>query len=55
MERVDYASEDRLAWIVGHRHVFRWKMVNGLWYHVGTLQGDGGRIARVAEVWERVR
>ncbi|MEO5617062.1 MAG: hypothetical protein ABIS67_04775 [Candidatus Eisenbacteria bacterium] len=54
-ERVDYASESRLAWIVGHRHAFQWSIRNGLWYHTGTLRGGGGMSARVAEVWERVR
>lgn len=55
MERVDYASEDRLAWIVGHRHTFRWRIEKDRWYHIGTLRGEGDRTMRVAEVWERVR
>lgn len=55
MERVDYALEDRLAWLVGRRHTFRWKIEDGLWYHTGTLHGEDGMQAHVAEVWERVR
>jgi len=55
MERVDFASEQRLAWIVGRRHTFRWKIEDGRWYHTGTLMGENGMKARVGEVWERVR
>lgn len=54
-ERVDYALEPRLAWLVGHRHQFHWKVRDGLWYHTGTLRGADGMTARVAEVWKRVR
>jgi hypothetical protein len=54
-ERVDYASEAQFTWMVGRRHLFKWKLVDGLWYHTGRMHGlaDGPR--RVAEVWERVR
>jgi len=54
-ERVDYASEARMQSIVGERHLFTWKLVNGHWHHVGTLRTADGRTSRVAEVWERVR
>lgn len=54
-ERVDYASEPQLQWIVGQRHLFNWKIVDGRWYHVGSVHDAEGHRARVAEVWERVR
>jgi len=55
VERLDYTSRPDLQWLVGHRHLFKWKIVDGLWYHTGTLSTDGKTRRRVAEVWERVR
>lgn len=54
-ERVDYASQAHLEWVVGQRHVFKWKLVDGYWHHIGAVRGEDGRTARVAEVWARVR
>lgn len=54
-ERVDYAAEPQFGWMVGRRHLFKWKLVDGFWHHTGWMHGDGDFRRRVAEVWERIR
>ena len=53
-ERVDFAAEPQFEWMVGRRHLFKWKLVDGYWHHTGWMRGAGDP-RRVAEVWERIR
>jgi hypothetical protein len=54
-ERLDYADSDALTGYVGHAHEFRWKLVDGRWYHTGILRSGNGEEMHIGEVWERVR
>jgi hypothetical protein len=54
-ERLDYANTDALSGFIGRTHEFRWKLVDGRWYHTGVLHGEGGSELHIAEVWERAR
>lgn len=54
-ERLDYTAPDALAPYLGRTHEFKWKLVDGRWYHTGTLHGDNGEEFHVGEVWERAK